>query len=256
MQYAISVFYKIVFQNQITNSLIILQMPKKLIFLAIPVAIAIAGLILYFTYGKSSARTAEVIGLIRDPSSRPELMMSSGTKCSNAPFIFPTDGMIGYIWDDSFRPGHRHSGLDIFAGTDIGVTPIVAAYPGYLTREADWISTVIIRVPEDPLQSSRQIWVYYTHMADPNGKSFISSEFPAGTKEVFVEAGTLLGYQGNYSGDPNNPVGVHLHISIVEDDGFGKYKNELEIDNTYDPTLYFGLPLNANNNPDSIPVCN
>ncbi|NJN79309.1 MAG: M23 family metallopeptidase [Anaerolineales bacterium] len=182
-------------------------------------------------------------------------MVTTGTQCNSAPFIFPTNGLIGFIWDDSFRPGHRHSGLDIFAGTEVGVTPIVAAYSGYLTRQEDWISTVIIRVPKDPLQPSRQIWVYYTHMANPSGISFVSSEFPSGIEEVFVEAGTLLGYQGNYSGDPLNPVGVHLHISIVEDDGFGNFKNELDIENTYDPSPYFGLPLNANENPDSIPVC-
>ena len=92
-------------------------------------------------------------------------------------------------------------------------------------------------------------------MADRQGNSFISPEFPAGTKELYVEASTLLGYQGNYSGDPNNPVGVHLHISVVEDDGFGNFKNELDINNTYDPSPYFGLLLNANENPDTIPVC-
>ncbi|MBI5824978.1 MAG: hypothetical protein HZB18_13190 [Chloroflexi bacterium] len=226
----------------------------KFLFL-IPVAIAVAGITLYFTFGRSSARSAQVMDWIRDPSSRPELMMTAATKCGDAPFIFPTDGLIGFIWDDSFRPGHRHAGLDIFSGTEAGVTPIIAAYPGYLTRQADWISTIIIRLPEDPLEPSRQIWVYYTHMADAQGNSFISTEFPAGTSEVFVEAGTLLGYQGNYSGDSGNPVGVHLHISVVEDDGFGKFKNELDIENTYDPSLYFGLPLNANVNPDTIPVC-
>ncbi|MBI2333428.1 MAG: hypothetical protein HYU84_14945 [Chloroflexi bacterium] len=234
-------------------------MSKKLFpFIAIPVAIAVAGIFLYFTYGsgKAAARTSQVLGWLHDPASRPELMMTHEMECGDSPFIFPTDGLVGFIWDDSFRPGHRHSGLDIFAGTDVGVAPIVAAYPGYLTREADWISTVIIRVPEDPLEPSRQIWVYYTHMADPNGNSFVSREFPQGTKEMFVEAGTFLGYQGNYSGDPANPVGVHLHISIVKDDGFGKYLNELEIKNTYDPSPYFGMPLNANENTDTIPVCN
>ncbi len=233
-------------------------MLKKILPLALPIAIATAGLYLYFTYGsgKSAERTAQVISWFRDPASRPELMMALGTNCNDAPFTFPTNGLIGFIWDDSFRPGHRHSGLDIFGGTEVGVTPIVAAYPGYLTRQEDWKSTVIIRVPNDPLQPSRQIWVYYTHMADPEGNSFVSEEFPPGTKEVFVEAGTFLGYQGNYSGDPSNPVGVHLHISIVEDDGLGNFKNELEIENTYDPTPYFGMPLNANSNPDTIPVCN
>ncbi|MFN8401776.1 MAG: hypothetical protein U0X74_17325 [Anaerolineales bacterium] len=234
-------------------------MLKKIFpFLALAVIVAAAGIYFYFTYfrGRSSARTAEVFDWFQDQTSRPELMMTSGTKCGDAPFAFPTNGLIGFIWDDSFRPGHRHSGLDIFGGTEVGVTPIVAAYPGYLTRESDWISTVIIRVPEDPLKPNRQIWVYYTHMADPNGNSFVSAEFPQGTKEVFVEAGTFLGYMGNYSGDPANPVGVHLHISVVKDDGFGNYMNELDINNTYDPSPYFGMPLNANENTDTIPVCN
>ena len=233
------------------------QLIKKVLPIAIPVAIATAGIYFYFTVGsgKSAERTAQVVSWFKDPASRPDLLMTLGTSCGDAPFTFPTNGLIGFIWDDSFRPGHRHSGLDIFGGAGVGVTPIVAAYPGYLTRLEDWKSTVIIRVPNDPLQSSRQIWVYYTHMADAAGNSYVSEEFPQGTKEVYVEAGTFLGYQGNYSGDPNNPVGVHLHISIVEDDGFGAFKNELDIENTYDPTPYFGMPLNANLNPDTIPVC-
>jgi hypothetical protein len=92
-------------------------------------------------------------------------------------------------------------------------------------------------------------------MADPAGNSFISTEFPAGTSEKSIEAGTLLGYQGDYSGDPNNPVGVHLHFSIVKDDGTGQFKNELEIKNTLDPSPYLGLPLNGYKNRDRVPVC-
>jgi hypothetical protein len=118
----------------------------------------------------------------------------------------------------------------------------------------DWKSSVIVRVPSDPLQPGRQIWVYYTHMADPNGNSFIAADFPPGTNEKQIEAGTLLGHQGDYSGDPNNPVGVHLHISIVKDQG-GKFMNELDINNTYDPSPYFGLALNAKQNTDKVPVC-
>jgi hypothetical protein len=92
-------------------------------------------------------------------------------------------------------------------------------------------------------------------MADKNGNSFIASEFPAGTSEKFIESGTFLGYQGDYSGDPNNPVGVHLHFSIVKDDGNGQFKNELDIKNTLDPSPYLGLPLNAKENPDRVPLC-
>ncbi len=92
-------------------------------------------------------------------------------------------------------------------------------------------------------------------MADKDGNSFISEAFPPDTHEVFVEAGTLLGYQGDFSGTPNNPVGVHLHFSVVKDDGSGKYLNELDIDNTLDPSPYFGLPLNSKSNTDTVPVC-
>jgi hypothetical protein len=48
---------------------------------------------------------------------------------------------------------------------------------------------------------------------------------------------------------------VHLHFSIVLDDGQGSFRNELEFDNTLDPSPYLGLPLNASTNRDTIPVC-
>lgn len=225
------------------------------------VAIIVAGLLLglgiylYSQFRSSASRTPFVMDYIRNPAAHADLVIQAGVRCGDAPFIFPTTGMAGYLWGDTFQPGHPHQGVDIFAGTDIGVTDVVAAYPGYLTRLADWKSAVIVRIPSDPLAPERQIWVYYTHMADAAGNSFISSQFPPGTREKYVETGTFLGYQGDYSGDPNNPVGVHLHISLVRDDGSGHFKNETDINNTYDPSPYFGLRLNAHENPDQIPVC-
>lgn len=229
-------------------------MRNRIVLIIFLVALGTAFAYLYFTARQTGQRAIQVYGWFQDPSSRPELMMEAGVRCGDAPFIFPTHGLTGFIWDDFFN-NKRHQGVDIFAGTDVGITPVIAAYPGYLTRLGDWKSSVIMRVPNDPLSPGRQIWVYYTHMADSYGNSFVAAEFPPGVSEVFVEAGTFLGYQGNYSGDPNNPTGVHLHISIVKDDGFGNFKNELDIDNTYDPSPYFGLPLNANENPNTIPVC-
>jgi hypothetical protein len=230
--------------------------PVRLVLLLLLILAAVlGGYILLRGTGRDLSRTSQVIDWIRNPSSHPEWTIKAGERCGNAPFISPTQGFPGFLWDDSFRIGHRHQGIDIFSGTDVGVTPVIAAYPGYLSRLPDWKSTVIIRIPEDPLQPGRQIWTYFTHMADPLGNSFISPEFPPGTGEVYIEAGTLLGYQGNYSGDPNNPVGVHLHFSIVMDDGQGRFLNELEIGNTLDPSPYLGLPLNANTNEGKVPVC-
>jgi len=228
---------------------------KVLIVLIILGAMIGIGYYLYRSFRPSLGRTTTLMEWFRNPTSHPDWAMQAGTRCREAPFIFPTDGYIGFLWDDSFRIGHRHQGIDIFGGTDVDVTPVIAAYPGYLTRLPDWKSSVIVRVPDDPLQPGRQIWVYYTHMASQGGTSFVSDAFPPGTAEHFIEAGTLLGYQGNYSGDPNNPTGVHLHFSIVQDDGQGLFRNELDIRNTLDPSPYLGFVLNANESDGSIPVC-
>jgi len=209
----------------------------------------------YYLYRPNAVRVNKFYQWIRNPASHPDWKLVAGSKCGSAPFLFPTDGFAGFLWGDSFGFRHTHQGIDVFAGTDVGITPVIAAYPGYLTRQADWKSAVIMRVSDDPLNPGQQIWLYYTHMADQFGNSFISSEFPAGTYERLIEAGTFLGYQGNYSGDPNNPVGVHLHFSIVEDDGTGEFKNELDIDNTLDPSPYLGIPLNGYENKDSVPLC-
>jgi len=206
------------------------------------------------TLRNTTIRGRAVSRWISNQTDYPELMILAGSRCGAAPFIFPTDGVAGFVWGDIFRLGHRHQGVDIFTGTAPGVTPVIAAYDGYLSRDPTWKSAVIMRLPHDPLHPEREIWVYYTHMADANGTSFISKDFPAGTREVFVKAGTQLGYVGNYSGDPYNPVGVHLHISVVRDAN-GSYMNETDINNTYDPSPYFGLALNAAENPDKIPVC-
>jgi murein DD-endopeptidase MepM/ murein hydrolase activator NlpD len=216
----------------------------------------VIGYFAYRWYTRSGERVNNLWTYLRDPQGHTDWAVVARERCGEAPFIMPTDGYIGFLWDDSFRPGHRHQGLDIFGGQEVGVTPVYAAYDGYLTRLPDWKSTLIIRIPSDPLKPSRQIWAYYTHMADQDGTSYIDTAFPSGTAELFVEAGTLLGYQGNYSGDPNNPTGIHLHFSIVKDDGNGNYLNELKIQNTIDPSAYLGLVLNANNDPSEIPLCN
>jgi hypothetical protein len=230
-------------------------MSKRLILSIILVVAVVGGYYLFRLYRPASERLLTFRAWRNNPAAHPEWRLEAGSRCGGAPFIFPTNGMVGFLWDDSFRPGHRHQGLDIFGAEGIGVTPVIAAYPGYLTRLPDWKSSVIVRIPSDPLQPNRQIWTYYTHMADKDGTSYISDEFPPGTYEKLIEAGTLLGYQGNYSGDPNNPTGIHLHFSIVKDDGQGSFRNELEIRNTLDPSPYLRLRVNANENLNSVPVC-
>ena len=212
----------------------------------------------YFTYPWLRTRVGRISQLsqwMQEPSAHMDWAIQVGERCGDAPFTMPTSGYVGFIWGDSFRPGHQHQGIDIFGGDVPGKTPVFAAYAGFLTRLPEWKSTVIIRIPEDPLYSNRQIWTYYTHMANKTGLSYISPEFPPGTSEEYVQVGTFLGYQGDYSGDPDNPVGVHLHFSIVKNDTQGSFRNELEIGNTLDPSPYLGLPLNASQNPSRGVVC-
>ncbi len=183
-----------------------------------------------------------------DAETRAELITVQQEACTNAPFILPTEGFIGLLYGDPRGPystSRPHQGIDIFSATGVGETAVYAAYDGYITREDEWASTLIQRVPDDPLEPGRQIWLYYTHMADPDGNDFIEPAFPPGTRELFVEQGTLLGYTGNYSGNPIRPVGVHLHFSIVLDNGRGAYRNELEFDNTIDPSTYLGMAVNV-----------
>jgi len=220
-------------------------MKRAFFAIAVFAAIAAAAAVYFFWLSpRNSSRSRDLWSWLRNPQTHADWAVSANQRCADAPFAMPTSGYIGFLWDDSFRPGHRHQGIDIFGGEEAGITPVYAAYDGYLSRLPDWKSTLIIRIPSDPLNPGTQIWIYYTHMAHVDGESLIVTDFPPGSNEVFVNTGTLLGYQGNYSGSPGNPTGVHLHFSVVRDDGNGSYLNELDITNTLDPSPYLGLALN------------
>lgn len=185
------------------------------------------------------------------PPSNPSLTELSVTPaqvaCPNAPFIVPAAGNIGLLYNDPRGPystSSPHQGIDIFSETAAGVTPVYAAYDGYVTRESGWVSSLIQRVPDDPLSPGREIWLYYTHMADKEGNDFIEEVFRPGVRELFVEQGTLLGYTGDYNGNATRTIWVHLHFSIVLSNGNGSYLNELDINNTLDPSPYLGRSTN------------
>ncbi len=182
-----------------------------------------------------------------DPTARAELITEQRDACPDAPFILPADGFIGLLYADPRGPyssSNPHQGIDIFSEGEPGVTPVYAAYDGYVTRDANWRSAVIMRIPDDPLRSGNQIWLYYAHMADREGNSFVEPAFPPGTSELFVEQGTLLGYTGDYNGNSPRTIWVHLHFSIVKDDGNGRFLNELDFANTLDPSPYLGIAVN------------
>lgn len=239
---------------------IIVCMKKPLVLIITAGVLIGCGIVLYsgvFQGSQSSImqRSKRLRAFLKNPDEYAEWSITANSVCGSAPFAFPTNGMVGYLWDDSFYPGHRHSGIDIFGPDNLGKTPVYTTYDGYLTRLPDWKSTVILRIPMDPLHLDEQIWLYYTHMADEKGNSFIVSEFSPGTVDVFVPQGTLLGYQGNYAGNGNDPVGMHLHFSIVKSDNEGRFLDESKIENTLDPSPYFGIELINKKMDSDVSIC-
>ena len=225
-----------------------------ILFAALVAAAVLAYLILRGRLGDPK-RNVLVWEYLHSPAAHPDWVTRANSRCVGAPFAFPTDGYVGYLWGDTFEPLRRHQGIDIFGNLPLGQTPVLSASDGFLTRLADWKSAVIIRVPNDPLSPGRTVWIYYAHMADPQGNSFIDAEFPPGTMEKPVRMGQRLGFQGNYSGDPSNPSGVHLHLSIVLGDDQGGFRNETDIANTLDPSPYFGMALNTESGQYGPPQC-
>jgi hypothetical protein len=201
----------------------------------------------------SAGTTAMRLWWQGDEATRQALVVTQRDRCPGAPFILPADGFIGLLYADPRGPysvDSPHQGIDIFSNSDAGVTPVYAAYDGYISREEGWRSTLIQRVPQDPLRQDRQIWLYYTHMADRQGNDFIDDAFPPGVSERFVEQGTLLGYTGDYNGNATRSVWVHLHFSIIRDDGSGHYTNELDFANSIDPSPYLGRAVAYRCEPD------
>ncbi|MFW5690931.1 MAG: hypothetical protein ACOCXZ_00405 [Chloroflexota bacterium] len=227
---------------------------KRLLFILALIIAANAALVFFvyrqMRYAESDSNTY-IARWFNQPQGRAALATDNFRPCPGAPFLLPSSGFVGLLYADPARPYNglnRHTGIDIFGDGPPGEVAIVAAYDGYLTRLPDWLSTVIIR-HDDPLQPGRTIWTYYTHMASRDGsESYVSSAFPPGTEEVFVEQGTLLGFQGEYNGSGPR-IGLHVHMSIVESDASGWFKNEARLGNTLDPSPYFGLPLHIDADP-------
>ncbi len=232
---------------------------RRIIWLTLGLVVVLAAAGWWLLRGIVYSPTREaLVAWFNNRSARPALITNATAPCVGAPFRLPSTGFVGLLYGDGlppYTPLNPHPGIDIFGDGEPGAVPVYAAFDGYLTRLPDWKSAVIIRVPKDPLNPSRQIWLYYAHMASRSGdESYISADFPPGTFEKSVKQGDLLGYQGLYNGGAEaRPIGVHLHFSVVLSDDDGSFRNEARFSNTLDPSPYVGMTLNAANHP-TIPV--
>ena len=207
-----------------------MTMPKRrLLYSLVPLLLAaLAFLVLRGRLGGTSPTAQTLRAWFQSPEARPTLISRLSAPCPNAPFLLPSTGFVGFLYGDPtapYTPLAPHTGIDIFGDGAVGTVPVYAAYDGYLTRLPEWRSSLIIRHPNDPLQPDRQIWTYYTHMASENGaQSYIVDDFPPATSEKFVRRGTLLGYQGLYSGAAYR-IGLHVHFSVVLSEPDGSFRN-------------------------------
>jgi hypothetical protein len=131
-----------------------------------------------------------------------------GDPCENAveaPFIMPTDGLVGF-GDDSFRLGPAP--IDIFRGED-NVTPGHCNYAGFLRRMPDWKSSVIIRIPMTLATRAPGLDLLHSH--GRSERLILYRRVPPGTTEKC--GGKFARLPGNYSGRPQ-PGGVHLHFRL------------------------------------------
>jgi hypothetical protein len=230
--------------------------PASITALVVSIMAILLGIWLWNWFHYSPTR-AQLEAWVTDPTSHVDLSTFMATPCPGAPFQLPSKGFVGFLYGDKsapYMPWNPHTGVDIFGDGAPGNVPVYAAYEGYLTRLSSWTSAVIIRIPKDPFNPSRQIWTYYSHMANETGDtSYISSDFPPGTSEKFVTQGTLLGYQGLYNGTADYAISMHVHFSITLSGSNGSFTNETRFYNTIDPSPYFGFNVNADKNP-IIPV--
>ena len=165
------------------------------------------------------------------------------THCPDAPFMWPVDGDLWYIYLDpnAYRSEtDLHLGLDIYADGG-GVVPVRAVYDGWLRRTGVERLRIRHTLPAEweGKVPSRTVETYYTHMASAKGTSYIafpSKEHPIQVvdPEVWVTQGTIIGYVGNYGYGAERP---HLHISV------NNGEDERVQANTYDPSAYFGANL-------------
>ena len=165
--------------------------------------------------------------------------------CPSGEWRLPSNGLFGIQW--------MKSGIDFFGRGNAGKIPVYAVADGLLTRQTDWVDSVAI-LHDDPLHPAKKVWSYYGGMAAPNGTdSYVVGDFPAGTTNVPVQSGQLIGYQGSWSGNPPWPKWVHMFFAVIDSSEQNTFPEKVTPEITLDPVPYLGLTVEkGNENPQPL----
>lgn len=74
----------------------------RILLFILLVGIIVIGYQAYQWIARPGRRAQQVFSWLRNPGSHPEWMINRGEKCGEAPFLMPTDGLVGFIWGDFF----------------------------------------------------------------------------------------------------------------------------------------------------------
>jgi hypothetical protein len=139
--------------------------------------------------------------------------------CPGAPWRLPTRSDLG-MWWITYQIGFMGEGYE-------NTVPVYAVADGLLLRRPDWKGSVAIQ-HDDPLRHGEKVWSYYGDMASGwDDESFVVPNFSPGSERVPVKAGQLLGYQGQWSGQPGRPIWMHLHFAVVPALADGSFPSEI-----------------------------
>jgi hypothetical protein len=156
--------------------------------------------------------------------------------CPSAQWQMPTSGGFGIQWSEN--------GLNVFGWGNKNTVPVYAVADGVLTRPSAWEGAVAIQ-HDDPLNPGDKVWTVYADMLSASGhESYILDDFPPGSTEIPVNAGQLLGYQGEWSGRIYWPKSIHLRFAVVNEIPSSIMMKDDDFKNALDPTLYLGISLN------------
>lgn len=165
--------------------------------------------------------------------------------CPGSKWRLPSDGSLGVQWNNDV--------LDFFGRSTELRIPVYAVADGLLTRPPNWSDAVAI-LHEDPNDPRKKIWAVYGGMAEADGESLISEEFPVDATKIPVKSGQLLGYQGTWSGTPQWPMWKHASFLVFVDlRGMDTFPSSSTSVTFRDPAEYLGLSVDKKNkNPQPV----
>ena len=166
--------------------------------------------------------------------------VSAPSECSAGAWPLPTRATMGYRYENGW--------LSLYGAGPEGTVPVVAVAPGEVFRPEGFPEGSLAVIHEDPKNPAKRVILYYTEMQSyRKGEPLISEKIPLGATSLGVTAGETLGYQGMWSGRPNQQDWLHVTLGIAPyDSQFLEETGKLE-DKLVSPAEYFGIQLD----PDS-----